>query len=38
MGLKDEINVKEWVNDYSDYLYRYALPRVGDQEIARELI
>jgi RNA polymerase sigma-70 factor (TIGR02943 family) len=38
MALQEETNVKEWVNDYADYLYRYALCRVSDEESARELV
>jgi RNA polymerase sigma-70 factor (TIGR02943 family) len=33
-----QLNATKWVSDYSDMLYRYALPRVNDNEIAKDLI
>ena len=33
-----ELNISQWVNDYGDQLYRYALPRVNDSEIAKDLV
>ena len=33
-----ESKATEWVNSYSDMLYRYALPRVSDSEIAKDLV
>ncbi len=29
---------EKWVHDYSNMLYRYALPRVNDKEIAKDLV
>lgn len=33
-----EIDATKWVNNYSDMLYRFALPRVNDKEIAKDLV
>lgn len=33
-----QLDATKWVTDYSDMLYRYALPRVNDREIARDLV
>ena len=33
-----QLNISEWVNEYSDMLYRYALPRVNDAELAKDLV
>ncbi|QEC68052.1 sigma-70 family RNA polymerase sigma factor [Panacibacter ginsenosidivorans] len=33
-----QLDATKWVNDYSDMLYRYALPRVNDSEIAKDLV
>ncbi|HRH60069.1 MAG TPA: sigma-70 family RNA polymerase sigma factor [Chitinophagaceae bacterium] len=33
-----QLNAELWVNNYSDMLYRYALPRVNDSEIAKDLV
>lgn len=33
-----QLNATKWVNDYSDMLYRYALPRVNDTEAAKDLV
>lgn len=33
-----KLNVNQWVNEYADQLYRYALPRVEDAEIAKDLV
>ncbi|GAB4043398.1 sigma-70 family RNA polymerase sigma factor [Spirosoma litoris] len=32
------INPKDWVKDYADYLYGYAMTRINDKEIAAELV
>ncbi len=32
------LNAAKWINDYSDMLYRYALPRVNDAEAAKDLV
>lgn len=29
---------RQWVNRYADYLYRYAITRINEQEIARDLV
>ena len=31
-------NATRWVKDYGDMLYRYALPRVSDVDIAKDLV
>jgi RNA polymerase sigma-70 factor (ECF subfamily) len=31
-------NPREWIRNYADYLYRYAITRVNDQEQARDLV
>jgi len=36
--MSSQLDATKWVNDYSDMLYRYALPRVGDSEIAKDLV
>ena len=33
-----QLDATKWVNDYSDMLYRYALPRVNDSEVAKDLV
>jgi RNA polymerase sigma-70 factor (ECF subfamily) len=33
-----QLDASKWVNDYSDMLYRYALPRVNDSEIAKDMV
>jgi len=33
-----QLDATKWVNDYSDMLYRYALPRVNDREVAKDLV
>jgi RNA polymerase sigma-70 factor (TIGR02943 family) len=33
-----QLDAKKWVNDYGDMLYRYALPRVNDGEVAKDLV
>ena len=32
------LNASQWVHAYSDMLYRYALPRVNDADIAKDLV
>jgi RNA polymerase sigma-70 factor (TIGR02943 family) len=33
-----QANATRWVKDYSDMLYRYAMPRVSDSDIAKDLV
>jgi len=33
-----QLDATKWVNDYSDMLYRYALARVNDTELAKDLV
>lgn len=33
-----QLDATKWVNEYSDMLYRFALPRVNDKEIAKDLV
>jgi len=33
-----QLDAKKWVNNYGDMLYRYALPRVNDGEVAKDLV
>jgi len=33
-----QLDAKKWVNNYGDMLYRYALPRVNDSEVAKDLV
>ena len=33
-----QLDAKKWVNDYGDMLYRYAVPRVNDKEVAKDLV
>ena len=33
-----QLDATRWVNDYSDMLYRYALPRVKNSEVAKDLV
>ncbi len=33
-----ELNATRWVEQYSDMLYRFALPRVNDADIAKDLV
>lgn len=35
---KQELHPDTWVDRYADYLYRYALTRVNDEELARDLV
>lgn len=32
------VNTKEWVNLYSDYLFNFAVVRVNDSELAKDLV
>ena len=32
------MNSHQWVKKYADYLYAYAVIRINDQELARELV
>ena len=33
-----ELNPERWVDEYADYLYRYAIARVRQHEVARDLV
>ncbi len=33
-----QANATRWVKDYGDILYRYALPRVSDSDLAKDLV
>jgi RNA polymerase sigma-70 factor (ECF subfamily) len=33
-----QLDAKKWIHDYSDMLYRYALTRVNDREVAKDLV
>lgn len=33
-----QLDATKWVNDYGDMLYRYALPRVNDSDVAKDLV
>lgn len=33
-----EQRFREWVQDYSDALYRYALPRLRDEELCKDMV
>jgi RNA polymerase sigma-70 factor (TIGR02943 family) len=33
-----QLNATRWVNDYGDMLYRFALPRVNNREVAKDLV
>ncbi len=33
-----QLDATKWVNEYGDMLYRYAIPRVNDKEIAKDLV
>jgi len=35
---KDKINTDNWVDEYSDYLFRFAITRVSDEEKAKDLV
>lgn len=35
---KQTLHPENWVDLYADYLYNYALPRVSDTEIAKDLV
>jgi RNA polymerase sigma-70 factor (TIGR02943 family) len=34
----DKLNPHQWVKAHADYLYAYALPRINDEEQARDLV
>ena len=36
--MPSQLDATKWVSDYSDMLYRFALPRVNDAEIAKDLV
>lgn len=36
--MSNKLDATKWVNDYGDMLYRYALPRVNDTDIAKDLV
>jgi len=29
---------REWVSNYADYLFNYAISRISDQELAKDLV
>ncbi len=33
-----EVDPASWVDEHGDYLYRYAVPRVGDEAVAEDLV
>jgi RNA polymerase sigma-70 factor (TIGR02943 family) len=33
-----KLDANKWVNNYGDMLYRFALPRVRDEELAKDLV
>jgi RNA polymerase sigma-70 factor (ECF subfamily) len=33
-----QLDAEKWVNNYSDMLYRFALPRVNDADLAKDLV
>jgi RNA polymerase sigma-70 factor (ECF subfamily) len=33
-----QLDATKWVNEYGDMLYRYAVPRVNDKEVAKDLV
>ena len=35
---KNQLNPKNWIRDYRDYLLRYALQRISDHGIAEDLV
>ncbi|MEJ2583717.1 MAG: RNA polymerase sigma factor, partial [Robiginitalea sp.] len=35
---KPELHPETWVDLYADYLYNYAVVRVGDEELAKDLV
>ncbi|MBK9283095.1 MAG: sigma-70 family RNA polymerase sigma factor [Sphingobacteriaceae bacterium] len=35
---KNSLNPPEWVNEYADYLYKFAFYRVNDSELAEDLV
>lgn len=35
---KEHLDPHKWVDDYSDYLFNYAITRVNDREIAKDLV
>ena len=36
--MSTQLDATKWVNDYGDMLYRYAMARVNDSEIAKDLV
>lgn len=36
--MPSQLDATKWVSDFSDMLYRFALPRVNDAEIAKDLV
>lgn len=36
--MSSQLNAEKWVSDYGDMLYRFALPRVNDADIAKDLV
>ena len=38
MPRKRKLDIELWVNKYSDYLYRYALIRVGNEDLAKDMV
>ena len=37
-GKQSTLNPEAWVDRYSDYLYNYAISRVGDEDIAKDIL
>ena len=36
--MPSQLDAAKWVSDYGDMLYRYALPRVNDEDTAKDLV
>ncbi|HRI20259.1 MAG TPA: sigma-70 family RNA polymerase sigma factor [Panacibacter sp.] len=36
--MSSKLDATKWVSDYGDMLYRFALPRVNDSDVARDLV
>ncbi|MGB5652964.1 MAG: sigma factor, partial [Robiginitalea sp.] len=37
-GRQTTLNPETWVDRYADYLYNYAISRVGDEDIAKDIV
>ena len=36
--MENKLNPENWLNNYGDYLYNYALSKISKEEIAQDIV